>query len=59
MEQLVADALWQQRFNLQLIELFAGLALTLAAVGLKECCHIRYCWQTQRSYFPPRRGDGN
>jgi len=40
MEHVVADTLWQQRFNLQLIELFAGQALTLAAVGLKECCHI-------------------
>lgn len=34
MEQIVADALWQPRFNLQLIALFAGLALVLAAVGL-------------------------
>jgi len=34
MEQVIADALWQPRFNLQLIGLFAGLALALAAVGL-------------------------
>ena len=34
MEQVVADTLWQPRFNLQLIGLFAGLALVLAAVGL-------------------------
>ena len=34
MEQVIADALWQQRFNLQLIGLFAGLALVLAAIGL-------------------------
>ncbi|MDX2033828.1 MAG: ABC transporter permease [Blastocatellia bacterium] len=34
MEQIVADALWQPRFNLQLVALFAGLALTLASVGL-------------------------
>jgi putative ABC transport system permease protein len=34
MEQVIDDALWQQRFNLQLIGLFAGLALTLAAIGL-------------------------
>jgi predicted permease len=34
MEQVVADTLWQQRFNLQLIGLFATLALVLAAVGL-------------------------
>ena len=34
MEQVIADALWQPRFNLQLIGLFAGVALMLAAVGL-------------------------
>jgi putative ABC transport system permease protein len=34
MEQVIADALWQARFNLQLIALFAGAALTLAAIGL-------------------------
>jgi predicted permease len=34
MEQVIADTLWQPRFNLQLIGLFAALALTLAAVGL-------------------------
>jgi putative ABC transport system permease protein len=34
MEQVVADALWQPRFNLQLIGLFAGLALVLAVIGL-------------------------
>ncbi len=34
MEQVVADTLWQPRFNLQLIGLFAGVALTLAAIGL-------------------------
>ncbi len=34
MEQVVADMLWQPRFNLQLIGLFAALALVLAAVGL-------------------------
>jgi putative ABC transport system permease protein len=34
MEQVVSDAIWQQRFNLQLIGLFASLALTLAAIGL-------------------------
>ena len=34
MEQVVSDTLWQPRFNLQLIGLFAGLALLLAAVGL-------------------------
>jgi predicted permease len=34
MEQVIADAVWQPRFNLQLIGLFAGIALLLAAVGL-------------------------
>ena len=34
MEQVINDTLWQPRFNLQLIGLFAGLALVLATVGL-------------------------
>jgi putative ABC transport system permease protein len=34
MDQVIADALWQPRFNLQLIGLFAGVALVLAAIGL-------------------------
>jgi putative ABC transport system permease protein len=34
MEQVIADTLWQPRFNLQLIGLFAAVALVLAAVGL-------------------------
>jgi putative ABC transport system permease protein len=34
MEQVIADALWQPRFNLQLIGVFAALALVLAAIGL-------------------------
>jgi putative ABC transport system permease protein len=34
MEQVIDDTLWQPRFNLQLIGIFAALALTLAAVGL-------------------------
>lgn len=34
MEQVIADALWQPRFNLQLIGLFAGVALLSAAIGL-------------------------
>ena len=34
MEQVIADALWQPRFNLQLIGLFAGVSLLLAAIGL-------------------------
>jgi putative ABC transport system permease protein len=34
MDQVIADTLWQPRFNLQLIGIFAALAMTLAAVGL-------------------------
>jgi putative ABC transport system permease protein len=34
LEQVIADALWQQRFNLQLLGIFAALAMTLAAIGL-------------------------
>ena len=34
MDQVVTDTLWQQRFNLQLIGLFAGVAMLLAAIGL-------------------------
>jgi predicted permease len=34
LEQIVANAVWQPRFNLIVIGLFAGLALVLAAVGI-------------------------
>jgi predicted permease len=34
MRQVIEDSLWQPRFNLQLIGLFASVALLLAAVGL-------------------------
>jgi putative ABC transport system permease protein len=34
MDQVIANTLWQQRFNLQLIGIFAALAMTLAAIGL-------------------------
>jgi putative ABC transport system permease protein len=34
MQQVVADKLWQQRFNLQLIGLFGAVALIMASVGL-------------------------
>jgi hypothetical protein len=34
MDQVITDALWQPRFNLQLTGLFAVLALMLAAIGL-------------------------
>jgi len=34
LEQVIADTLWQPRFSLQLIGIFAALAMTLAAIGL-------------------------
>ena len=34
LEQIVANAVWQPRFNLIVIGLFGGLALVLAAVGI-------------------------
>jgi putative ABC transport system permease protein len=34
MEQVIADTLWQQRFNLQLLGIFATLAMALAVIGL-------------------------
>jgi len=34
MDQVVSDALWQPRFNLQLIGLFSAVAVALAAIGL-------------------------
>jgi len=34
MDQVIADTLWQPRFNLRLIGIFAALAMTLAAIGL-------------------------
>src|SRR5262245_65929703 len=34
MDQVIADTLWQPRFNLQLIGIFAALAMTLDAIGL-------------------------
>ncbi len=34
LDEVVSDAVWQQRFNVILINLFAGLALLLAAIGI-------------------------
>jgi len=34
MDEVIATALWQPRFNLLLLNVFAGLALILAAVGI-------------------------
>jgi predicted permease len=33
-DQVIGDAVWQERFNLLLVSLFAALALVLAAVGI-------------------------
>ena len=33
-DQIIADSVWRQRFNLMLVGLFAALALLLAAVGI-------------------------
>ena len=47
MEQVIADTLWQQRFNLQLIGLFAGVALLMAAVGLYGVMSYSVAQRTQ------------
>jgi predicted permease len=47
MEQVIADALWQPRFNLQLIGVFAGVALLLAGVGLYGVMSYSVAQRTQ------------
>ncbi|MDX6385181.1 MAG: hypothetical protein QOK48_2754, partial [Blastocatellia bacterium] len=47
MDQVIADTLWQPRFNLQLIGLFAGVSMVLAAIGLYGVMSYSVAQRTQ------------
>ena len=46
MEQVIAESVNYQRFNMLLLSIFAGVALTLAAVGFTVLCLTR--WSSRR-----------